>query len=88
MSVWLTFSLTFTGKGGQNVNKVETDVRAIYLPTGQLVLCTEEQSQHANKQKALSRLKTLHKSEKAIAEAKNKGTVKSYAQNSLQTPAE
>lgn len=47
------------GKGGQNVNKVESGVRAIYLPTGQAVVCTEERSQYANKQKALSRLQAL-----------------------------
>lgn len=35
------------GKGGQNVNKVESEVRAIYLPTGQAVVCTEERSQYA-----------------------------------------
>lgn len=49
------------GKGGQNVNKVETGVRAIYLPTGQAVVCTEERSQHANKQKAVARLQNLIK---------------------------
>lgn len=47
------------GKGGQNVNKVESGVRAIYPPTGQAVVCTEERSQYANKQKALARLKAL-----------------------------
>ena len=47
------------GKGGQNVNKVESGVRAIYVPTGQAVVCTEERSQHANKQKAVARLKTM-----------------------------
>ena len=47
------------GKGGQNVNKVETGVRAIYLPTGQAVVCTEERSQHANKQKAVERLRRM-----------------------------
>lgn len=47
------------GKGGQNVNKVETGVRAIYVPTGQAVVCTEERSQHANKQKAVARLREL-----------------------------
>lgn len=44
------------GKGGQNVNKVETGVRATYLPTGESVVCTEERSQYANKQKAITRL--------------------------------
>ena len=47
------------GKGGQNVNKVESGVRAIYLPTGQSVECTEERSQYANKQKAEARLRAL-----------------------------
>ena len=49
------------GKGGQNVNKVESGVRAIYLPTGQAVECTEERSQYANKQKAVARLREIIK---------------------------
>lgn len=44
------------GNGGQNVNKVETGVCAIYTPTGDMTVCTDERSQYANKKKALARL--------------------------------
>ena len=40
------------GKGGQNINKVETAVRAKYLPTGLSVKCDIERSQSQNKKKA------------------------------------
>ena len=67
-----------SGAGGQHVNKTDSAIRLTHLPTGVVVECQDERSQHKNRARAMSLLQSkLYTAEKEKQDAEQAATRKS-----------